>query len=336
MDDARDRLFAMIGGFRITQMIRTAALLQICDKLAAGPRDASDLATEVKADPALLRRLMRALVGMGVLEEGQDGRFSNTEMGELLRADVPGSLAAAAVGLPQDNVWKAWAQLHRGIREGSVPHLLANNASFWEVMADAETATRFNAFMAAQTAAFVPQLLDAYDFAQCRTVVDVGGGSGGLIAGILAAHPGLRAVLFDLDTGLAGADEYLRGRGVGDRCTTVAGDFFDSVSPGGDVYLLRLVLHDWDDEQAARILGSCRRAMAAGSRLLVIDRLLPDRADASLDARVALNADMHMYVLFGARERTEDELRKMLDVAGFRVERVALTAPTRTIVAEAV
>ena len=324
----------MIGGFRISQMIRTAALLKICDKLAAGPRDALDVATEVKADPGLLRRLMRALVGLGVLEEGQDGRFSNTEMGELLRTDVPGSLAAAAVGLPQDNSWKAWAQLHRGVREGSVPHVLANNASFWELMAlEAETAAHFNAYMAAQTAAFVPQLLDAFDFSQCRTVVDVGGGSGGLIAAILSAHPHLRGVVFDLDSGLAGADEYLRGRKVGDRCTIVAGDFFDSVPPGGDVYLLRLILHDWDDQQAARILATCRLAMPAGSRLLVIDHHLPARADASPGARVALIADIHMHVLFGAHERTEDELRKMLEVAGFRVERVALTAPTRTIVA---
>jgi SAM-dependent methyltransferase len=337
VDSPRDRLIGMIGGFRISQMIRTAALLNICDKLAAGPRDAADLAAEVHADPGLLHRLLRALAGVGVLEEGPDGRFSNTEMGELLRRDVPGSAAGVAAALPQDHVWKAWGQLPRGVIEGSVPHALAHDASYWEILArDPEQSARFNAQMVSQTEAFVPQLLAAFDFSSCKTVIDVGGGNGGLIASILSAHPDLHAVLFDLDTGLAGAGEFLRRRGVADRCTTVAGDFFKSVPAGGDLYLLRLVLHDWDDENAARILNSVRHAMSPGSRLLVIDHLLPARADTSLDSRGPLIMDMHMYVLFGARERSERDMRRMLDAAGFRIERIALTTPTRTIVAQAV
>jgi hypothetical protein len=167
-------------------------------------------------------------------------------------------------------------------------------------------------------------------------VVDVGGGNGGLIASVLAAHPGLRGVLFDLESGLAGADELLRRRGVADRCTTVAGDFFESVPAGGDIYLLRLVLHDWDDEHAARILNTLRRAMSPGSRLVVIDHLLPARADTSPASRAALIIDMSMYVLFGARERTERDMRGMLDAAGFRVERIAITVPPRTVIAQAI
>lgn len=337
MESPRDRLLGLIGGFRISQMIRTAALLNICDKLAAGPRDAADLAAEVHADEGLLHRLMRTLAGVGVLEEGPDGRFSNTEMGELLRTDVPGSAAGVAVGLPQDHVWKAWSRLHSGVVEGSTPHVIANNASVWEVMArEPEISARFNAYMVAQTSAFVPQLLDAFDFSRGQTVVDVGGGNGGLIAAILSSHPHLRAVLFDQETGLAGADEFINQAGVAGRCTTVAGDFFDSVPTGGDTYLLRLVLHDWDDEHAARILKSVRQAMSPGSTLLVIDHLLPALADTSLDARLPLIADLHMYVMFGARERSEHDMRKMLEAAGFRVERIAPTTPTRTIVARAV
>jgi len=139
VNDARARLLGLIGGYRITQMVRTAALLNLCDKLAAGPRDAADIGAEIGADPGLLHRLMRALAGAGVLEEGTDGRFSNTEMGELLRTDVPGTAAAVAVGLTQDHVWKAWSQLHRGVMEGSVPYLLANGASFWEVLGASPT-----------------------------------------------------------------------------------------------------------------------------------------------------------------------------------------------------
>lgn len=337
VDSPRERLFGLIGGYRITQMIRAAVLLKISDKLAAGPRDAADLAAEVHADPGLLRRLMRTLVGAGVFEEGPDGRFSNTDVGEFLRSDVPGTLAPAAIGLTQEHIWLAWAELHRGVVEGSMPHLLAHDATFWEVQArNPETAARFNGFMVAQTETFAPQLLGAFDFSRCRSVVDVGGGNGALVAGVLAANPNLHAVLFDLEQGLAGADKYLKRRGVTDRCTTVAGDFFDSVPPGADCYLLRLILHDWDDEHAARILANVRRAMSVGSHLLVVDHLLPERADTSLDSRIALNIDMHMYVLFGAQERTEEELRKMLEVAGFRVERIAVTSPTRVIVAGAV
>lgn len=337
MESPRDRLLALITGYRASQLIRAAAMLKVCDQLAHGPRDAAGVAAAVHADPMLLRRLMRALAGIGVLEEGQGGRFSNTEMGELMRLDVPGNLAAPAISLTDDNVWAAWGQLHRGIAQGVVPHELANGASFWDLHeANPEAGARFNQHMVRQTEVFAPQLVNAFDFSKCRTVVDVGAGNGALMAGILSANPSVRGVVFDMDQGLTGAREYLDGRGVGDRAETVAGDFFESVPPGGDCYTLRLILHDWDDADAMRILKSVRRAMIPGSWLLVIDHLLPAHADTSPDSRVALNMDIHMFVLFGSRERTEDDMRKMLTAAGFEVERVAPTTPTRTVVAEAV
>jgi orsellinic acid C2-O-methyltransferase len=338
VESARVRLLELITGYRLSQMIRAAALLKICDHLAKEPRDAADMAAAVHADPALLRRLMRGLAGAGVLEERSDGRFSNTEMGEFLRSDLPGNLAAPAISLTDDLSWKAWTQLHRGIVEGSVPYVIANDATPWERYAsDPEAAARFNAHMVSQTEAFAPQLVSAFDFSQCHTVVDVGGGKGALIAGVLAATPKLHGVVFDLEQGLVDADEYLQRRGVGDRCTTVAGDFFkSSPPPGAECYLLKFILHDWDDAHALQILKSVRGAMAPGSRLLVIDRLLPARAVASPDSRAALEVDMQMFVMFGGRERTEAEMREMLGDAGFVVERIAPTTPTRTVVARAV
>jgi orsellinic acid C2-O-methyltransferase len=337
VDSARVRLLELISGFRVSQMIRAAALLKICDELAHAPREAAHVAAAAHADPVLVRRLMRALVGAGVLEEDDKGRFSNTEMGEFLRSDLPGNLAAPAISLTEEAPWLAWAQLDRGIVDGSVPYRLANHVSPWELQAsNPEASARFNAHMVANTEAFAPQVLNAFDFSQCRTVVDIGGGKGALIAGILSANPGLRGVLFDLEQGLAGAQEYLQRRGVGDRCTTVTGDFFKSVPPGGDCYLLRFILHDWDDAHAAQILASVRRAMIPGSRLLVIDHLLPARADDSQDSRTSLSVDILMFVMFGGRERTEEEMRSMLAAAGFEVESVAPTAPTRTVIAVAV
>ena len=325
----------MIGGYRVTQIVRTGTQLGICDALADGPRRADELASTVTADQDLLRRLMRALVGIGVLEEGEDGRFSNTELGGLLRTDAPASMRNTAIGLAEDAWWRAWSELPRGIENGVVPFELAHGASFWEVVGgDAAVAARFNGYMAAQTGALVPQLL-AFDFSSCVRIVDVGGGSGALVAGILAAHPSLRATVFDLEAGLDGADEYLRTRGVRDRCDLVAGSFFDVVPSGADAYILSRILHDWDDTHAAKILANCRSAIRPGARLPVVDHILPARAIDQPLERAALIIDLHMYVLFGSRERTEEELRRMLGEAGFKVERVVPTSPPSTIVTQA-
>lgn len=337
MIEARDRLYQMIGGYRVTQLVHAAASLGVCDAIADGPREPGAVAGELGANPDLLRRLMRALAGVGILEEGEDGRFSNTPIGALLTKIAPGSMRNAALYLPDDPCWRAWAELPRTVRDGAIPFELAHGRTFWDmVKSDSVVADRFNGFMASQTDAFVPQLLGAFDFSKVEHIVDVGGGNGGLVAAILMAHPSARAILFDLEAGLEGADEYLQARGVKDRCELVPGSFFDSVPAGADVYLLRLILHDWQDDRAAQILSTCRRAMRPGARLFVIDHLLPVRAIEGPRERQALLMDMHMHVLYGARERTEEEMIGMLKAAGFKVERVIPTSPTSTVVATAV
>ena len=332
----RDRLQEMINGYRVTQMIHTAAGLGIFDALAEAPCAAADVATQVGADPGLVRRLMRALTGVGVLEEGADERFSNTEIGTLLREDVPGSLRSFAIGLVEYGYWRAWGELPRGVKDGTVPFEVAHGKAFWDVArATPKVATGFNALMAAQSEVFVPQLLDAFDFSECAHVVDVGGGNGALVGGILSAHQSLRATLFDTASGLDGADAYLRARGVRDRCDLVAGSFFDSIPGGADVYTLQRILHDWTDDRAVAILATCRRAMRPGAQLLVIDWVLPDGPATAVRDRVGLVLDLHMHVMFGARERTEGELRRMLTATGFTIDRVVPTAPPATIVAVA-
>lgn len=335
--DARSRLYDMIGGFRVTQLVRAAAYFGICDRLGSGPKDAKDVASDVKVDAATLRRLMRALSGLGVLEEGEDGRFSNTELGRLLTKDAPGSLYGVSLGLADDAWWQAWAQLPHAIEQNRVATELAHGRTYWEVVADdPAVAARFNRHMVAQTSAFVPQLIEAFDFARSTWVVDVGGGNGAMVAGVLAAHPSLRGSVLDREEGLEGADQYLSAHGVRDRCELVVGDFFEAVPAGADVYVLARVLHDWEDGDAARILATCRRAMDPGSVLLVADQVLPERAVDAPRERAALIADMHMYVLFGARERTEAELRRLLQDGGFTVDRVVPTSPLSVVVAQAV
>ena len=337
VSEAGDRLNQMIGGYRVTQMVRTAALLGICDALAGEPRDAAMVAAQVHADAGLLRRLMRGLAGLGVLTESEDGRFSNTAVGELLIKGVPESLRNAAMALPADANWEAWERLPAGVVDGTVPFELAHGRPLWDKLAaEPDAAARFNGFMASQSAAFVPKLLSAFDFSRSARAVDVGGGNGALLAGALAAHPSLQGVLFDTEAGLAGADAYLREQGVLDRCELKVGDFFTSIVGGGDVYLLKLILHDWDDARASEILKTCRHAMRPGAHLLVIDYILPEKAVDAPRERQALTMDLHMYVLFGARERSEKELRRMLTENGFRIEKVVPTSPQSTIVAAAV
>ena len=250
---------------------------------------------------------------------------------------MPGGLRNAAMGLAENASWQAWGRFPTGVRDGGPPFQLAHGRTFWQLAAeDPGIKARFNGFMAAQTTAFIPQLLEAFDFSACKRIVDVGGGNGALAAGILRANPTTRATVFDLAAGLEGADGFLVGQGVRDRCDLIAGSFFYAIPVGGDAYLMRLVLHDWDDAGVAAILATCRGAMQPGARLLVMDHLLPVRVRDQLADRQSLALDLHIYVLFGAREHTETELRGMLTAAGFVVESVAPTSPTAIIVARSV
>ena len=333
---AAQRLYRLMLGYRATQAIRAAAMLGVCDALGAGPGASSAVAAEVAADPDLIQRLLKALAALGLCTENGDGLFTNTELGDLLRGDVPGSLRSTAIGLGEDSWWTAWGALPRAIRAGRVPFELAHGKTFWEEMAeDPEVAGRFNSFMSGQTENFIRLLLDAFDFSRTRHIVDVGGGNGALLAGILQENLDAHGTLVDLPSGLSTAAAYLRAHGVADRCDVVQGSFFDSLPSGADVYILRLILHDWPDDQANAILAVCRRAMRMGASLLVIDAAMPERASAQPSALVKFLYDMHMFVLFGARERTQREMRRILEDASFRVERVVPTEPAAIYIAAA-
>ena len=331
-----ERLDELIGGFRATQVIRAAAVLGIADVLSAGPLVPLAVASRIGADSALVHRLMRCLTALGVLTESEDGRFANSELGDLLRVDAPGSMNSTAVGRAQDSWWAAWAQLPTAIKDGRVPYEIAHGQSFWdELRNEPGAASRFNAFMASKTTRFLTCLLQHYDFSHAHRIVDVGGGSGALLGGVLQAAPRARGTVFDLASGLIGAQQLLTGLGVDDRCAAVAGSFFDGVPSGGDVYILRQILHDWPDDRARDILKACRRSMAAGAELLVMDQTLPERASNNPESRVAFEFDLHMFVLFGARERTAPELSDLIQGAGFVVERILPTDPESTFVAVA-
>ena len=332
--EPRERLDELIGGFRATQIIRAATMLAIPDLLSEGPVDADAVAGSVRADPVIIGRLMRCLVALGVFGQLEDGRFVNTVMGDLLRDRVPNSMRSTALGRTDDRWWSAWAQLPTAVKNGGIPYTLAHGRGAWDDLRDdADAAAAFNAFMRDRTIRFAAPLAALFDFSTAARIIDVGGGSGALLGALLQTFPAVRGTVFDLPAGLADTAEQMAVLGVSDRCEISAGSFFHAIPTDGDVYLLRQILHDWPDEQALSILRVCRSAMAATARLLVIELHLPAHVHAGPVDRMKHEFDLHMFVLYGGRERTENELRQLLDVAGFAVESVLPSRPEATLVA---
>jgi O-methyltransferase domain/Dimerisation domain len=309
---------AMVFGFMAAKLVYAAAELRIGDLLAEGPRTTDELATASRAHAPSLRRLLRGLAGLGVVEQIDGDRFELTALGVPLRADAPDSARALVRMLcgPQD--WRSWEELVPSVRTGQSGFERAHGTTWIDFYErNPEQSATFNRAMSEHTRDAAPGILAAADLGRFGTLVDVGGGDGTLIAAALRAEPTLAGVLFDLPSGLGAAAETLRAAGVAERCRLAAGDFFVAVPEGADAYLLKQILHDWDDEEAVAILRTMRQAMAPGASLLIVERLLPEVASAA-DAQ-ALLVDVLMLVVTGGRERTEQEFRDLLDAAGFEV-----------------
>jgi orsellinic acid C2-O-methyltransferase len=316
-----DRAYELVNGFRASQLVRLAAQLRVPDLLADAPLSAQDLSTATGIDADRLRRVLRGLAGLGVLAETEQGRFHNTEVGELFREGVPGSRRALVMMLLPES-YRSWDYLMETMRSGKPGHEIAHRGTLWDSMArDPDYAARFNQAMVSVTDEVIDFVIARLDFSSASVIVDVGGGNGSLAAGILRVHPQLRAIICDLPAGLAGTREYLSRRGVSDRCTTVEADFFEKVPIGGDVYLLKNIIHDWDDERAALILSACRRASGPGARILLLERLLPEQVSSSPTDLNAVMTDLQMMVQLGGRERTVAEYRALLDQSGFEFNR---------------
>lgn len=318
----------LTNGYWVTQIIYVAAKLGIADLLNDGPQDTRTLASATGTHPPSLFRLMRALAGLGLFKETEPGVFELTEMGRCLGTGSAGALRARAI-LNGEQWYTAWGGLLESVRTGATAFDHVTGASFFEYLAaHPEAAAVFNEAMANSTEATARAVASAYDFSAAGTVVDVGGGTGTFLAGVLTANPNARGILFDRPEVVAAARGVLDRAGLADRCETIGGDFFDAVPSGGDIYLLSWVIHDWDDEQSVAILSNCRRAMRPTDRLLVIEQLIPPGNEPSLSKLY----DIHMLVLSGGRERREDEYRELLEMADLRLARVIPTDVPRSII----
>jgi hypothetical protein len=313
----------LIDGFRVSQTVIAGVELGIPDLLAEGERTAADLAEASGADPDTLYRLLRALASLGILHESDGRVFSLTELGQPLRGDVPGSLRGWVRLQGRDYLWRSWGNLANAVRRGENSFRALHGTDIWEWRAEhPEESTIFDDAMRSMTAGANASILAAYDFERFGTVVDVAGGNGALLAALLSAHPTMRGVLFDQEHVVSGAAPILQAAGVSDRCEVVAGDFFASVPEGADAYVLKWIIHDWEDAESIAILRTCRSAMRPNAVVLLIERDLgPPNENA-----VAKLADLNMLVMPGGRERTIDEYAALFDQAGLRLVAAHQTA----------
>lgn len=314
--DPSDPLFEMLDGFAISQIVSAAALLEIPEHLAAGARTAEQLATATHTHVEPLGRLMQAwrLFGL-LLQDEVPGRYRGTPLLALLGSESPRSLSGMARLYGQE-YYRAWGELLHTVRTGRSAFEQHHGTSLWSHLADNDQAARaFAQAMTFNVKRDVPRILDGYDFSGAKLVVDVGAASGELLAAILARYPGARGIAFDLPRVAARSSTVFEDRGLAHRCEVITGDFFEVVPAGGNLYLLKAVLHNWDDERAVRILQRCHAAMSPGSRLLIIENPGPE-AGASNELRSVMK-DLWMMVLFGSGDRTISGYVKLAESAGF-------------------
>lgn len=311
----------MITAYWISQCIGAVARLGVADFLVGGPRSAAELARETKANPDALHRVMRCCASRGVFVMGADGRFGLTPLGETLRSGVPGSLRDFANTETAPGHWLPWGKLDVALRTGapSAAEALGDDLFAYYSKQPEEAAT-FSRAMGNLSALMAEEVVRLTDFSATEVVVDVGGATGVLLAAVLDASPKARGVLLDMPHVVADAKAHLTARGLAGRVEVVAGDFFAEV-PAGDTYILKHILHDWDDARALTILRRCRASLRKGGRLVVIELMLPDDNAPSL----AQLMDINMLVLLSGRERTREEFAKLFFEAGLKLERVKAT-----------
>lgn len=317
---AVDRVRAMIFGPWVAASLYAAAELRIADLLAQGPRSAEELATAAGVKPDPLRRVLRALVAHGVFVECEDGRFKQSELSDLLRDDIAGTLRPTVLLYGGRALWAPWSQILHTIRTGETAFSKVHGAELFDYFGEHEEDARiFNRAMTQGSAAVAEDIVRAYDFGRFHTIVDVGGGQGLLLARILGAFRGARGILFDLPQVMEGARAVLAKQGVADRCTLVGGSFFDAVPAGGDGYVMKWILHDWDDAACTKILRNVRAVIPLDGRLVVVERVMPERVADDAPVRFGLLMDVNMLVNLAGRERTEEEFRRLFEASGFRL-----------------
>lgn len=308
------QLMRRITAYRLSQAIHVAATLGIAPLLAGGPRTVEDLAAAANAHAPSLYRLLRALASEGIFEQVAERRFANNAQSEMLHPDAPASVYGWAVFIGRPYYWQGWGNLLHSVLTGESGVRKVTGMDSWRYREQhPEEGAIFDRAMTDATRALSAAIVEVYDFGQFHRIADIAGGHGAQLAAILTRHPGTTGVLFDQPHVVRGAIELLREAGVEDRCDVVGGSFFET-APSADAYLLKHILHDWDDEDCVRILRTLRGAAPVDARLLVIERLV---GPANQDPDTKLS-DLNMLVGPGGKERTREEFTELFAAAGWR------------------
>jgi hypothetical protein len=303
------------------QLIYLAVKFGIPELLRDGPRTSTDLAQQAAVHAPSLHRILRGLAVLGIVQEEANNHFSLTSKGCLLQPEHPDTLYHDA--LITGELLPAWTGLLYSVQTGKPAFdMVFGSGMFTYTAQHPELEQHFNRQMAGMTTAIANAVVETYDFAEVETVVDIGGGYGTLLTRILEVYPTIGGVLFDLPEVIASARKEVIADAIGARIKCVPGDFFQAVPADGDRYILQVVIHDWDDAAAVRILRNCARVMHDDSRIVLIERLLPEKA---VDGPAIIQGDLNMLVLTGGRERSVQEYEKLLRTAGLEVMQILPT-----------
>jgi hypothetical protein len=315
-------MFQLITGYWVSQTVGALAKLGVCDQFTNGPRTAAEVAPQVGANPRALFRVLRAAATIGIFEHHADDRFSLTPVGATLKSNVPGSMRDMAIAQTSPGHWLPWGKFSDAVQTGEEQASSSHGKPIFDYY-DEQAGERI-AFMGAMqgvSSLVANELVRVVDFSECKLVVDVGGSSGTLVSRVLDAHPNVAGIVYDLPSVAAEARSALDARGHGSRCEAIGGDFFQSVPTGADAYILKMILHDWNDEQSLTILKNIAKAMKNDSRVYVVEMVIPDDNTPS----AAQLMDLNMLTMLPGRERTRSEYAELFEKAGLRFERLIHT-----------
>jgi len=329
------QMLDLINGYWVSKMVFVVAELDVASCLSKGPCTVAELAAATGGDAERLGRVLRALAGVGVFREDESGRIANTPLSETLVGSRPDSMRAFARMMPSSCNWQAWDGLMGGVKEQAIPFEVVKGSTHFEYLqAHPDEEDVFAQAMASVSGAENPAVASALDVSGMKTLVDVGGSGGHLLAAVLQQHGDLRGVLFDQSQVVEAARNapYLNETSLQDRVSFAGGDFFQAVPKDADAYLMKYILHDWNDDQCVSILTRCRQAMADGGQVIVVDNVIEPGNEPSWGKML----DINMLVLTGGRERTADEFAALFARAGLKLDRIVATqCPLSLVIAKA-
>ncbi|MDQ6788157.1 MAG: acetylserotonin O-methyltransferase [Acidobacteriota bacterium] len=314
----------MLFGGLMQQSISIAAKFGIADLLVEKPQTAEELAAETETHAPSLYRILRLLASVGIFSETADRKFELTPLAELLRQDAPNSMRDVAIMQGEEWNWRNYGELRHSVKTGETAQEKAHGRPLFEFLtSNPEDEALFSRAMVNLSSSVIPPIVEAYDFTSAGKLVDIAGGHGFLLAAILKANPHLQGVLFDQPTVIDGAVESFKKQGVSDRFELVPGDFFESVPAGADIYTMKHIIHDWNDDESIKILQNIHIAMNEKGKVLIVEMVVPE-GNAASPSKVM---DVQMLIASGGKERTEAEYRKLLESSGFNLTRII---PTRS------